>query len=133
MLPRRIRSLLFAPAVRPDLLRKMPNTGADAMVIDLETVTNVRNEHRSDRAKRIVVVPADYSAFLTQIATVCWIQWKSIRRFESFGDWIVIETSGSQWMKSAAMRRVASRETRNPPKHDTRHRYAAVMIPSISA
>lgn len=39
MLPRRIRSLLFAPAVRPDLLRKMPATGADAMVIDLEDAT----------------------------------------------------------------------------------------------
>lgn len=36
MLPRRLRSLLFAPAVRPDLLRKMPRTGADAIVIDLE-------------------------------------------------------------------------------------------------
>lgn len=39
MLPRRIRSLLFAPAVRPDLLRKMPGSGADAMVIDLEDAT----------------------------------------------------------------------------------------------
>lgn len=39
MLPRRIRSLLFAPAVRPDLLRKMPASGADAMVIDLEDAT----------------------------------------------------------------------------------------------
>ena len=39
VLPRRIRSLLFAPAVRPDLLRKMPATGADGMVIDLEDAT----------------------------------------------------------------------------------------------
>ena len=39
MLPRRLRSLLFAPAVRPDLLRKMPASGADAMVIDLEDAT----------------------------------------------------------------------------------------------
>ncbi|MEM9467588.1 MAG: CoA ester lyase [Actinomycetota bacterium] len=39
MLPRRLRSLLFAPAVRPDLLRKMPTSGADAMVIDLEDAT----------------------------------------------------------------------------------------------
>jgi citrate lyase subunit beta/citryl-CoA lyase len=31
--------LLFAPAVRPDLLRKMPRTGADAIVIDLEDAT----------------------------------------------------------------------------------------------
>ena len=39
MLPRRLRSLLFAPAVRPDLLRKMPDSGADVMVIDLEDAT----------------------------------------------------------------------------------------------
>ncbi len=37
--PGRLRSLLFAPAVRPDLLRKMPGTGADAIVIDLEDAT----------------------------------------------------------------------------------------------
>ena len=39
MLPPRLRSLLFAPAVRPDLLRKMPRTDADAIVIDLEDAT----------------------------------------------------------------------------------------------
>ena len=39
MLPRRLRSLLFAPAVRPGLLRKMPRTDADAIVIDLEAAT----------------------------------------------------------------------------------------------
>lgn len=39
MLPTRLRSLLFAPAVRPDLLAKMPATGADAVVIDLEDAT----------------------------------------------------------------------------------------------
>jgi len=31
--------LLFAPAVRPDLITKMPATGADAIVIDLEDAT----------------------------------------------------------------------------------------------
>jgi len=40
-LPRRIRSLLFAPAVRPDLVAKMPTTGADAAVIDCEDATPV--------------------------------------------------------------------------------------------
>ena len=39
MLPRRLRSLLFAPAVRPDLLLNMPRTDADAIVIDLEDAT----------------------------------------------------------------------------------------------
>ncbi len=45
----RIRSLLFAPAVRPDLVRKGPATGADAIVIDLEDATppNAKDEARS--------------------------------------------------------------------------------------
>ncbi len=48
--PRRLRSLLFAPAVRPDLLRKMPRTGADAIVIDLEDATppNAKAEGRAN-------------------------------------------------------------------------------------
>ena len=41
MLPARLRSLLFAPAVRPDLVAKMPNTGADLIAIDLEDATPV--------------------------------------------------------------------------------------------
>ncbi len=36
---RRLRSLLFAPAVRPDLLAKLPRTGADGVVIDCEDAT----------------------------------------------------------------------------------------------
>ena len=35
----RLRSLLFAPAVRPDMLPKLPGTGADAVVIDCEDAT----------------------------------------------------------------------------------------------
>jgi citrate lyase subunit beta/citryl-CoA lyase len=35
----RLRSLLFAPAVRPDLLAKGPGTGADGVVIDCEDAT----------------------------------------------------------------------------------------------
>ena len=48
--PGRLRSLLFAPAVRPDLLRKMPRTGADAIVIDLEDATppNAKAEGRAN-------------------------------------------------------------------------------------
>lgn len=41
MLPPRLRSLLFAPAVRPDLVAKMPATGADLIAIDLEDATPV--------------------------------------------------------------------------------------------
>ncbi len=35
----RLRSMLFAPAVRPDLLAKLPAAGADAVVIDCEDAT----------------------------------------------------------------------------------------------
>jgi citrate lyase subunit beta / citryl-CoA lyase len=41
ILPVRLRSLLFAPAVRPDLVAKMPATGADLLAIDLEDATPV--------------------------------------------------------------------------------------------
>src|SRR3972149_26004 len=34
-----IRSLLFAPANRPDLVAKLPRSGADAVAIDLEDGT----------------------------------------------------------------------------------------------
>ena len=63
VLPRRLRSLLFAPAVRPDLLRKMPATGADAMVIDLEDATppdakdTGRTEMRSAVAELVGQIP----------------------------------------------------------------------------
>ncbi len=35
----RLRSLLFAPAVRPDFLAKLPERGADAVVVDCEDAT----------------------------------------------------------------------------------------------
>ncbi len=35
----RLRSLLFAPAVRPEMLAKLPATGADGVVIDCEDAT----------------------------------------------------------------------------------------------
>ena len=35
----RLRSLLFAPAVRPDFIAKLPTRGADAVVIDCEDAT----------------------------------------------------------------------------------------------
>ena len=34
--PRRLRSLLFAPASRPDVLAKLPRSGPDGVVLDLE-------------------------------------------------------------------------------------------------
>jgi citrate lyase subunit beta / citryl-CoA lyase len=34
--PRRLRSLLFAPAIRPDMCAKLPRSGPDGVVLDLE-------------------------------------------------------------------------------------------------
>ena len=44
----RLRSLLFAPAVRPDFIAKLPERGADAVVIDCEDATpaNAKAEGR---------------------------------------------------------------------------------------
>lgn len=46
----RLRSLLFAPAVRPDLLHKLPRAGADGVVIDCEDATppGVKEEGRTN-------------------------------------------------------------------------------------
>lgn len=50
----RLRSLLFAPAVQPDLLVKLPRAGADAVIIDCEDATpaELKAEGR-DNARRI--------------------------------------------------------------------------------
>jgi citrate lyase subunit beta / citryl-CoA lyase len=50
----RLRSLLFAPAVRPDLLIKLPRAGADAVIIDCEDATpaDLKTEGR-DNARRV--------------------------------------------------------------------------------
>ncbi len=44
----RLRSLLFAPAVRPDFVAKLPSRGADAVVIDCEDATpaNAKSDGR---------------------------------------------------------------------------------------
>lgn len=45
----RLRSILFAPAVRPDFIAKLPERGADAVVIDCEDATpsGAKSEARS--------------------------------------------------------------------------------------
>lgn len=50
----RLRSLLFAPAVRPDFIRKLPASGADGVVIDCEDATpaNAKGEGR-ENARRL--------------------------------------------------------------------------------
>lgn len=50
----RLRSLLFAPAVRPDFIAKLPQRGADGVVIDCEDATppNAKDEARAN-ARRL--------------------------------------------------------------------------------
>lgn len=57
-LPSRLRSVLFAPAVRPDLVAKMPRTGADALVIDLEDATPIaaKDSARADLADLVASI-----------------------------------------------------------------------------
>lgn len=46
----RLRSLLFAPAVRPDFIARLPERGADGVVVDCEdaTPTNAKGEARAN-------------------------------------------------------------------------------------
>ena len=50
----RLRSLLFAPAVRPDFIAKLPERGADGVVIDCEDASppNAKDEARAN-ARRL--------------------------------------------------------------------------------
>jgi citrate lyase subunit beta/citryl-CoA lyase len=61
----RLRSLLFAPAVRPDFIAKLPVRGADAVVIDCEDATpaNAKAEGRANAA----ALAADVAASGTQV------------------------------------------------------------------
>ena len=53
----RVRSLLFAPAVRPDFIGKLPQRGADAVVIDCEDATPA-NAKVEGRANARALAPA---------------------------------------------------------------------------
>ncbi len=65
-IPRRIRSLLFAPAVRADLVRKLPATGADAVVIDCEDATPVaaKEQARINAAELVTEIGGDIAALI---------------------------------------------------------------------
>ena len=57
----RLRSLLFAPAVRPDFLQKLGARGADAVVIDCEDATpaNAKGEARVNASRLAPALAAD--------------------------------------------------------------------------
>ncbi len=64
----RLRSLLFAPAVRPDFIEKLPPRGADGVVIDCEDATppNAKAEGRANAravAPEIALARASSFAF----------------------------------------------------------------------
>lgn len=52
---RQFRSMLFAPAVRPDMFAKLPTRGADAVILDLEDAVPVA---RKDEARTAVAQAA---------------------------------------------------------------------------
>jgi len=73
----RLRSLLFAPAVRPDLVAKMPATGADLIAIDLEDATPViaKGDARSALADLVAgVLGAAAVAVRVNDPTTAWFE-----------------------------------------------------------
>lgn len=54
--PQRLRSLLFAPAVREDLIPKLTRSGADGVVIDCEDATPV-NQKAAGRSNAVELAP----------------------------------------------------------------------------
>ena len=68
----RLRSVLFAPAVRQDLIPKLPRSGADGVVIDCEDATPV-GEKVAGRANALALAPkimGQGSAVFTRINPV---------------------------------------------------------------
>lgn len=64
----RLRSLLFAPAVRPDFVERLPERGADAVVIDCEDATpaNAKEQGRAN-ARRLGPVVAQACPVMVRI------------------------------------------------------------------
>lgn len=67
-----IRSLLFAPAARPDLLRKLPRAGADLVVADLEdgVAENAAEEARRNAAALLAELAAEGARALVRVNEV---------------------------------------------------------------
>ena len=65
----RLRSLLFAPAVRPDLIQKLPRAGADGVVIDCEDATPpaVKDEGRRNARVLGTELAAEGTAVLIRV------------------------------------------------------------------
>lgn len=65
----RLRSLLFAPAVRDDLIPKLPRSGADGVVIDCEDATPVAQKAagRSNAVELAPTIMGQGSAVFTRV------------------------------------------------------------------
>ncbi len=72
----RLRSLLFAPAVRPDFLAKLPKSGADGVVIDCEDATpaNAKGEGRANAREVAPQIAGQGSHVFVRVNAVC-SQW----------------------------------------------------------
>ena len=67
--PARIRSLLFAPASKPDVLRKLPRSTPDAVAIDLEDAVSpdgkvAAREHARDVGAELAVAHPDIAVYV---------------------------------------------------------------------
>lgn len=65
----RLRSLLFAPAVRPDFVERLGERGADAVVIDCEDATpaNAKAEGRANAARLAPILAASGVAVTVRV------------------------------------------------------------------
>ena len=65
----RLRSVLFAPAVREDLVPKLPRSGADGVVIDCEDATPIdqKGVGRANAAALAPVIMGQGSAVFVRI------------------------------------------------------------------
>ena len=65
----RLRSLLFAPAVRPDFVERLGERGADAVVIDCEDATpaNAKEEGRANAARLAPILAASGVAVTVRV------------------------------------------------------------------
>ena len=70
----RLRSVLFAPATRPDVLRKLPRSEPDGVVIDLEdAVPSASKAEARSNARDVapeLIEPADGPAVFVRVNPV---------------------------------------------------------------
>jgi len=87
----RLRSVLFAPASRPDVLRKLPRSGPDAVVIDLEDAVppdekEQARQHAREVGKALATEHPQLQVLVRVNATVT--EWFTDDVAQALGPWL---------------------------------------------